>query len=110
MKRIIKGDKVRVISGKYKTQEGIVLSVNNKANKAIVEGINKAKVHQKAQQGKDKGQIVEKELPIDMSKLALVVAKSSNGISKVSFSTQKDGKKIRIAKRSGTELSKSTKK
>jgi large subunit ribosomal protein L24 len=109
MNRIIKGDKVRIIAGKFKSQEGIVLSVNNKANTAIVEGMNKAKVHQKAKEGKDKGQIVEKELPINMSKLALVVAKSSNGISKVSYKIQGD-KKVRIAKRSGTELTKSTKK
>jgi large subunit ribosomal protein L24 len=104
MKRIIKGDKVRVISGKYKSKEGIVLSVDNKNNCAIVEGINNVKRHQKpTAQNENKGGIVEKQLPLNLSKLALVVDKATNGISKVSYTTNKE-KKTRVAKKTKTEL------
>jgi large subunit ribosomal protein L24 len=96
MNRIIKGDKVRIISGKNKSKEGIVLSVDLKNNSAIVEGLNKVKRHQKpSQNNNNQGGIVEKESPIALSKLALIVDKAKNGISKVSFITGKDGKKIR---------------
>ncbi|MDR0752796.1 MAG: 50S ribosomal protein L24 [Mycoplasmataceae bacterium] len=111
MNRIIKGDKVRIISGKYKSKEGVVLSVDLKNKGAIVEGINKVKRHTKpTQQNNNKGGIIEKESLIPFSKLALVVEKAKNGISKVSFIKGKDNKKIRISKKTKTELKKSIKK
>ncbi|MCQ2748073.1 MAG: 50S ribosomal protein L24 [Mycoplasmoidaceae bacterium] len=61
MQRIKKGDKVRIISGKLYGKEGIVLQVCPTCKKAIVEGLNKVKKHQKAAQGKERGGIVEKE-------------------------------------------------
>jgi len=101
MQKIIKGDKVRVISGKYKSKEGVVLSVNPKDRTVIVEGINKVKRHQKAtQQNGNKSGIVEKETPLLMSKVALLATdkKNKNGITKVGFKVE-GGKKIRISKK-----------
>ncbi|MDR3249803.1 MAG: 50S ribosomal protein L24 [Mycoplasmataceae bacterium] len=111
MNRIIKGDKVRIISGKFKSKEGIVLAVFPKNNTAIVEGLNKVKRHQKpSQQNNNKGGIVDKEMPINMCKLALVVEKAKNGISKISYAKTKDNKKIRISKKTKAELKRSSKK
>lgn len=104
MKRIRTGDKVRVISGKLLGKEGTVLKVCPKCNRAIVDGLNKVKVHVKPGANQEKGGIKEKEAWIPLSKLALVVAKSARGVSKVSYKTTKDGKKVRIAKKTGAEI------
>jgi len=105
MKRIIKGDKVRVISGSLMGKEGVVLQVCPKCNKAIVEGLNKVKCHKKAGANQDKGGIVEKEAWIPLSKLAIIVPKSARGISKIAYKPNKDGKKVRVARKTGAELS-----
>ncbi|MDR3163507.1 MAG: 50S ribosomal protein L24 [Mycoplasmataceae bacterium] len=104
MQRIKKGDKVRVISGKLKPQEGIVLLVNNKKQAAIVEGLNKVKLHRKANAKQEKGGITEKEALLPLSKLALVAPKSSTGVSRISYRVEKDGKKLRIAKKTNVAI------
>ncbi|MDR0985500.1 MAG: 50S ribosomal protein L24 [Mycoplasmataceae bacterium] len=104
MQRIKKGDKVRVIAGKLVTKEGIVLSINNKNNTATVEGLNKVKMHKKANAKNEKGGILEKEVGIPLCKLALVVAKAPQGISKIRYSKNKDGIKVRIAKKTNAEV------
>ena len=111
MQRIKKGDKVRLISGSQATQEGIVLSVDNKHGTAIVEGLNIKKKHQKpSQQSQDKGGIINIPCPIKLSKLALVVVKAPHGISKVSYRIDKSGKKVRFAKKTNSELNQGKKK
>lgn len=109
MQRIIKGDKVRVISGKDKSKEGIVLSIE-KNECAIVEGVNVQKRHEKpSQKNNDKGGIVSKECPIKLCKLALIDAKSKNGITRISYKIEND-KKVRISKKSSTVFAKGGKK
>lgn len=104
MQRIKKGDLVRLISGKEKSKEGIVLSVNTKKQTAIVEGLNIIKRHQKpTPQNENKGGIISREAPIVLSKLALVVTKAPQGISKVAYQI-KDNKKIRVAKKTNSEV------
>lgn len=105
MQRIKKGDLVRVISGDESTKEGKVLSVNLKHQTAIVEGLNIVKRHTKpTQQNQNKGGIKTHEAPIKLSKLALVVAKVPQGISKVGYKNDKTGKKIRYAKKLKVKL------
>ncbi|MDR2461986.1 MAG: 50S ribosomal protein L24 [Mycoplasmataceae bacterium] len=104
MQRIKKGDKVRVISGKFSTKEGIVTAVNVKQQTALVEGINIIKIHKKANKDNQKGGITEKEAPLHLSKLALVVDKADRGISKISYVVNKENKKVRIAKKTKTEV------
>ncbi len=105
MQRIKKGDLVRLISGDETTKEGIVLSINLKKQTAIVEGLNMIKRHKKSnQQTQEKGGIVSTEAPIALSKLALVVPKAPQGISKISYKIDKNNKKIRIAKKTKTEV------
>lgn len=113
MQRIKVGDKVRVISGDAGLygKEGRVLQVCHKCNKAIVEGINKVKCHKKPSANQEKGSIKDKEAWISLSKLALIVPKATRGISKVSYVfDKKTKKKIRIAKKTGTEIVMATKK
>lgn len=109
MQRIKTGDKVRVISGDLLGKEGIVLQVCPTCKKAIVEGLNKVKVHSKPA-GQEKGGIKEKEAWIPLSKLAIVVAKAARGVSKIAYKLNKDGNKVRVARKTGAELTASNKK
>ena len=105
MQRIRKGDLVRIISGDEATKEGIVLKVFPKKQSAIVEGLNIVKMHQKPdQKNKNKGGIISKEAPIKLSKLAIVSVKAHQGISKIAYRMDKNNKKIRIAKKTNTEV------
>ena len=63
--KIRKGDRVRVLSGKDKGKEGEVMSIDPAANKAIVEGVNVAKRHQKPTRSMQQGGIIDKAMPIE---------------------------------------------
>lgn len=106
MQRLKKGDKVRVISGSFKGKEGTILELFPKNQTAIVEGINVRKKHQKPNQEKDEGGIVDVTLPIALCKLGLVDHKSKGKVSRVKFGYDKDNKKVRIARLSNTEIGK----
>ena len=97
--KIRKGDRVRVLSGKDRGKEGEVIAVHPKTNKVTVEGVNVAKRHQK-QTAAQEGGIVSKELPIQVSNLALIDPKDGKP-TRVGYKTLGDGKKVRVAKRSG---------
>lgn len=101
--KIKKGDKVVVITGRDKGKTGEVLKVIPAENRAVVSGINLIKKHEKpGPQGN--GGIVSKEAPIHMSNIAIADPKDGKA-SRVGFSVDKQGKKQRIAKRSGEMLS-----
>ena len=101
--KIVKGDKVVVIAGKDKGKEGIVQAVYPKLNKVVVEGVNTHKKHQKPTQQNPEGTIVEMYVPIDASNVAIVDPKTKKA-SRVGYAVDKDGNKIRIAKKSGSKL------
>ena len=95
--KIKKGDLVRVIAGKDKDKEGNVMAVNKKNNTVLVEGINMMTKHTKPSAQNQNGGIVNQEGPINISNVMYVV----NGkVTRVGF-TEKDGKKVRIAKATG---------
>ena len=71
MNRIKKGDTVKIISGNYKGQSGRIIKMIYSKNRAIVEGINKAKKHVKPSQDNPQGGIIEKELSLNTSNLML---------------------------------------
>lgn len=104
MNRIIKGDRVKVISGKHKGSEGIVLQVFPKNETAIVEGVNRVKKHKKASADQEQGGIIEIEAPIRLCKLALIDPKGKGATTKIKYSKTKDKKKVRVAKKSGAEF------
>ena len=94
--KIVKGDKVVVIAGKDKGKEGIVQAVYPKKNKVVVEGVNVHKRHKKPTQQSPEGSVVEMYVPIDASNVAIVDPKTKKA-SRVGYSVDKDGKKIRIS-------------
>jgi large subunit ribosomal protein L24 len=97
--KIKKGDKVIVLAGKDKGKQGEVLRVIPTENRAVVSGINVAKRHQK-QTPAQEGGIVSMSLPIHVSNLALRDPKSGKP-TRVGYKTLGDGKKVRVARRSG---------
>ncbi len=94
--KIKKGDTVRIIAGSNKGSEGQVLSVMRQTNKAIVEGVNLVKRHNKPNAKNPQGGISEKEAPIDISNLSLLT--SDGKITRIGYRVE-DGEKIRIAKK-----------
>jgi len=94
--KIKKGDQVLVISGENKGAKGSVLKVLYNSNKALVEGVNTVKRHTKPNSENPKGGIIEKQLPIDISNLSLMTKDGEK--TRVGFDI-KDGKKIRISKK-----------
>ena len=97
--KIRKGDRVVVLTGKDKGRTGEVLSVQPKEDKALVRGVNMIRRHQKQSQSQQGG-IITKEAPIHLSNLAIADPKDGKP-TRVGFQFQKDGTKVRIAKRSG---------
>ncbi len=98
--KIKKGDRVQVLAGRDRGKRGEVLSVAPKENRALVQGVNMVKRHQKPQGLNRPGGIIEKEAPIHLSNLALIDP-ASDKPTRVGFKTLDDGKKVRVAKRSG---------
>jgi large subunit ribosomal protein L24 len=103
--RLKKGDKVVVLSGKYKGRTGEISAVHPTENKVTVEGINVIKKAIKPQVNRQnpQGGIIEVTKPIWVSKVALVEPTSKKP-SKVGYKVDKEGKKIRVYKRTGKEI------
>ena len=97
--KIKKGDKVVVLTGRDKGRSGEVLSVDPREARAVVQGINLVKRHQR-QTVQQEGGIISKESSIDLSNLAIMDPKSGKP-TRVGFKTLDDGRKVRFAKRSG---------
>jgi len=97
--KIRKGDTVKVVAGESKGIEGKVLEVFRDTNKALVEGVNMIKKHQKPSSQNPQGRIVEKEAQIQISNLALLDPKSGEA-TRVGMRIE-DGKKVRFSKKSG---------
>jgi large subunit ribosomal protein L24 len=100
--KIKKGDNVIVITGRDKGKAGEVLRVFPADSRAIVQGINLAKRHTRPRMG-DPGGIVEKELTIHISNVALVDPDSSKP-TRTGYKRLDDGRKVRFARRSGEVL------
>lgn len=101
--KIRKGDKVVVIAGSDKGKEGIVQAVYPKINKVVVEGVNVHKRHKKPTQQTPEGSVLDIYVPIDASNVALIDPKTKKA-TRVGIKLNKDGKKVRYAKKSGKEI------
>ena len=97
--KIRKGDKVVVLAGRDRGKQGSVLKVLPAENRAVVQGVNLVRRHQKQTAAQDGG-IVSKELAIHLSNLAHIDPKDGKP-TRVGFKTLEGGKKVRVAKRSG---------
>jgi large subunit ribosomal protein L24 len=100
MERLVKGDQVVVTTGKDRGKQGEIIS-REKDGKFIVQGINLVKKHMKPNPALGRtGGIVEKEMPIDGSNLALLNPETGKG-DKVGFKVLDDGRKVRFFKSNG---------
>ena len=97
MQKIRKGDNVVVLTGKDKGRTGEVIQVLPKEDRAVVRGVNMVKRHQRQTQAQDAG-IINKEASLHISNIAIV--DKDGKPTRVGF-TVVDGKKVRVAKRSG---------
>ena len=97
--KIKKGDQVIVLTGKNKGTKGEVLKAIPEARRVVVKGVNTVKKHVKPTQFAAGG-IQETDLPIHVSNVALADPKSG-APTRVGYKTLKDGKKVRVAKKSG---------
>ncbi len=95
--KLRKGDKVVVLAGKDKGKQGEITSVDPKAGKAVVDGINMAIRHTKQSQASQGGRL-PKAMPIELSNLALLDANGK--ATRVGFRFE-EGKKVRFAKTTG---------
>ncbi|HKY95862.1 MAG TPA: 50S ribosomal protein L24 [Kiloniellales bacterium] len=100
--KIRKGDKVVVITGKDKGKTGEVTAVLPKEMRVVVQGVNIVRRHQR-QTAQQQGGIITKEAPIHISNVAHIDP-SSEKPTRVGYRTQEDGRKVRVAKRSGAPL------
>ena len=100
--KIRKGDRVRVLSGKDKGKEGDVMRAMPREGKVIVEGVNIAKKHQRPTRATMQAGIIEKDMPIDASNVAVV---SQGKPSRIGYRIEADGTKVRVATRTGEVLS-----
>ena len=96
------GDKVKVIAGKDKGKEGVVVKTIAAKDRVVVEGVNIVKKHQKPNNQYPQGGIVELEAPIHVSNVQLLDP-STNEPTKIGYKVE-DGKKVRFAKKSGMTL------
>ena len=95
--KIKKGDKVVVLTGKHRGQEAEVVAVMPKEDRVLVKGVNVVAKHQR-QSATSRGGIVREEAPIHISNVALSVGGKP---SRVGFKKLDDGRKVRVARRSG---------
>lgn len=105
--RIKTGDTVEVIAGNYKGTRGEVIRVIRDENRVVVSGVNLVKKHQKPRpsggRGNVQGGIIEFEAPINASNV-MVIDPETDEPTRVSVRRDEDGKRIRVAKKSGRDL------
>jgi large subunit ribosomal protein L24 len=100
--KIRKGDKVVVLAGRDKGRTGEVIEVQPRAHRALVRGVNIVRRHQR-QTAAQEGGIISKEASIHISNLAVADPKDGKA-TRVGFKVLKDGRKVRIARRSGEQI------
>jgi large subunit ribosomal protein L24 len=101
--KIKKGDRVRVLTGKDRGKEGVVMFALPREGKVIVEGVNIAKKHQKRTRATMQGGIIDKDMPIPVSNVA-VISPSDGKPTRVGYRFTPEGEKVRVCKRTGADL------
>ena len=101
--KIRKGDRVRVLSGKDKGKEGEVMRALPREGKVIVDGVNVARKSQRPTRTTQQGGIIDKDMPIQVSNVALVCP-SCGKPTRVGYTLDKSGQKARVCKKCGGEI------
>ena len=99
--RLRKGDRVRVLRGKDRGQSGDIIRVLPKENKVIVDGVNRAKKHQKATRATMQGGIIDKDMPIAASSVAIICGHC--GPTRIGYRFE-DDVKVRVCKKCGLAI------
>ncbi len=100
--KIKKGDRVQVLSGKDRGKTGEVTRVLPKVNKVLVAGVNIAKRHTRAQGATMQGGIIDKDMPMSASNVALICSK--DGVTRVRYEFDAKGDKKRVCAKCGDDL------
>ncbi len=99
--KIRKGDRVRVLTGKDRGKEGEVMRALPREGKVIVDGVNVAKKHQRPTRATQQGGIIDRDMPIPVSNVALLCPK--DGPTRVGYKVD-GGEKVRICRKCGQEV------
>jgi large subunit ribosomal protein L24 len=100
--RLRKGDRVRVLKGKDVGKEGEVTRVLTHSNRVIVDGVNVAKKHQRQTRATMQAGIIDKDMPVDASNLAILC--DNCGPTRIGYRFDDQGKKIRVCKKCESDL------
>jgi large subunit ribosomal protein L24 len=100
--KLKKGDRVRVLQGKDRGKEGEVTRVLPDKDKVIVDGINVAKKHQKPTRSTMQGGIIDKDMPMPASNVALLCPKGHP--TRIGYKFEDDGTKRRVCRKCGADL------
>lgn len=95
--KLKKGDRVRVLTGKDRGDEGEIMRVLPKQGKVIVEGVNVAKKHQRALRATMQAGIIDKDMPMPASNVAIICP--TDGPTRIGYRFDDQGKKIRICRK-----------
>ena len=101
--KLKKGDRVRVISGKDVGKEGEITRVFPEAERVIVDGVNVAKRHQRATGQTMQGGIIDKDMPLHISNVAIVCS-GCNSPTRVGYRFEPDGTKVRVCRTCGKDV------
>lgn len=104
--KIRKGDRVRVLSGKDRGAEGTVVAAFPATGKVIVEGVNTARRHTKPRSAEEPGGIIDKDMPLDASNVAVLSPKDGKP-TRVGYVFEA-GTKHRVCKRTGERIPEGT--
>jgi large subunit ribosomal protein L24 len=100
--KIKKGDRVKVLSGKDRGKEGEVMRAIPSRGKVIVDGVNRVKKNQRQTRATMQGGIIDKDMPIPVSAVAIVCP--SCGASRIGYRFDDQGRKIRVCRKCGADL------
>ncbi len=103
--KLKKGDRVRVLSGKDRGKEGVIMRALPQSGRVIVDGVNVAKRHQRATRATMQGGIIDKDMPIPASAVAIIC--SHDGPTRIGYRMEDTGtgaRKVRVCKKCGGDL------
>ena len=100
--KLRKGDRVKVIAGKDVGKDGVIMRVIPEKNRVIVEGVNVAKKHQRPTRATMQAGIIDKDMPLDASNVALICG--TCGATRVGFRFDDSGRKIRVCRKCRGDL------
>jgi len=99
--KLRKGDRVRVLTGKDVGKEGEISRVIRDSGRVIVDGVNVAKKHQRQTKATMQAGIIDKDMPIDASNVAILC--SECGPTRIGYRIE-NGEKVRVCRKCGKEL------